>query len=69
MRDGGKGIRDSLEGVDLLGFGTYASERTEANQGELKKNVTAKVGKPTDQQRSVTAKVGKPLGNLRRSLS
>ena len=54
MSDNGKGLRNILEGVDLLGFGRHAGDRHEADE---KRVVTAKVGK--NQARVVTAKVGK----------
>lgn len=60
MSDRGKGLGNILEGVDLLGFGRHAADRTEAEQ---ERAVTAKVGKPGSEadkrMRAVTAKVGK----------
>ena len=41
----GKGVRDILKGVDLLGFGRHAADRTETDQDRGMRAVTAKVGK------------------------
>lgn len=71
MPDEARSLSESLENVELLGFGTIRADGL-GNSSVADRSVAAKVGKPvveTGARRSLTAKVGKPPPNTHRTLT